>query len=766
MKHVDRGTRVKTLKDVQDRVVIIGAEPGMGKSTLLTHLAANTKHLHPSLWILNINLLENVDQFNEWKENQTNIDLKEVIKFLYSSIDIKYEGNDNIRDTVAERVNVNETDQLSLSDDEDKHMSLADLSEIRLFNHYYNNGRLSVLIDGFDEICPHYSNEVIRLLCVLKSSNVSHLWITSRPYDVLHNLEVALGTFAFNLIPLTKLEQIEYLHRVWSQRFAVTDLYLNICYRCVEGIHYNIKYILNDNEGKFMSLPLHLHMIAEMYQDYFEIVFNYNCKRPITHFKELDDISNLTSLYERFMNTKFDKIRFGEKKHRIDLKDPDMRRIVEKERTCFIENHKKLAAYTLLDRGVFLSECDIKEVQEFIVSVKLGEEKTGVVECIIGNKPEFVHYTFAEYFAVEYMFSKLKSDNYATSAWEQFMRVISINENYGFRRFINGKLQRDGDIIVNDLKTDERHLDTMFNVLHNNNMYATLTIPVMMHAIEEDFEYIIIFLLQCAALNRANKTNIIQFISRTIGDNLCLFCLAVKFYRRNIVKCLIKLVADIDRDRIKDLFYCDCRFSPLIFAVETPVMSNFTLGSLQHDPNLIVQLFTLRHERVPEVTLAHYLGKKVQYIEFCYEQLSKLSLEHRLRIFNIKDSAGQLPLHYAANQNGYGFFFSLEKLLGREEFIKMCRTTDNDGFTPICRLPYNEQYFDKLKILLEKVYEDLYVDLQDFVFNKMSNLYPKSLKTLENVNWGKYVGNMYFRDAAWAKHIENARKTHTILAKV
>nr|XP_049707443.1 uncharacterized protein LOC126056872 [Helicoverpa armigera] len=76
---------------------------------------------------------------------------------------------------------------------------------------------------------------------------------------------------------------------------------------------------------------------------------------------------------------KFFKIRFGEKKHFMCFKDPDMRKVVEKERKAFLDNHKKIGAYFLLAKSVvkdLFSQQEIKEVLEFLDHIKSGEEKS------------------------------------------------------------------------------------------------------------------------------------------------------------------------------------------------------------------------------------------------------------------------------------------------------------------------------------------------------------------------------------------------------
>jgi putative ribosome biogenesis GTPase RsgA len=51
----------ETFTDIDDKVMLIIAEPGMGKSILLTNLAAETKQLDPRIWIVRVHLSDHTD---------------------------------------------------------------------------------------------------------------------------------------------------------------------------------------------------------------------------------------------------------------------------------------------------------------------------------------------------------------------------------------------------------------------------------------------------------------------------------------------------------------------------------------------------------------------------------------------------------------------------------------------------------------------------------------------------------------------------------
>nr|XP_021186034.2 uncharacterized protein LOC110373177 isoform X2 [Helicoverpa armigera] len=467
------------LSGIKEKIVIISAEPGMGKSTFLTHLAIQTNRTYPKLWILKINLLEHIGQFSEWKDSKVKIDMKEVIKFLFRVIVIK-DKDGRIRkvknyweNMLAEICCDDENKITVLNLETTKDFAELDILEIRLFQHFYNNHLVALLFDGFDEISPDYTNEVLQMLCTLKSSRVAHIWVTTRSYNVLEQLEGALGTFSFTLQALTKDEQETFLQRIWSAKLGLTNhAYVR---GSVTFFFKIISFALRDTVRSFTSIPLHLYMVSEIFEDFFGCYCNPAVHRVSDiYMQQVMKTFNLIYLYEAFVEMKFFKIRFGEKKHFMCFKDPDIRKMVENERKTFLENHKKVGAYYLLAKTVvadLFSKEEIEEVHDFIESVKSGEEKSGIVERMVGDDPKFVHLTFAEYFATEFLFDKFQSGSVTTALQKYVINLIFLTDKGGVRRFINSKLIKDKKLF--DLSTNTSNMCSIFGSLVTQNFLPT-----------------------------------------------------------------------------------------------------------------------------------------------------------------------------------------------------------------------------------------------------------------------------------------------------
>ncbi|CAB3230651.1 unnamed protein product [Arctia plantaginis] len=730
MKYVEKGSHkdftyeVKTLKDIQEKVVIVNAGPGMGKSTLLSHLAINTKRLHPNIWVVNINLLDHINLFSEWKDAKVNVTLVEAIKIVYTStLNIKENLSEIFKKNVFELITVS-GNEICFSDHyKNIYLPGVDLSEIILLNHFYNNDSLAVLLDGFDEISPDYSNEVIQLLITLKNSRVAHLWITSRPCNMLKQLELALGTMSFSLNSLKINEQKMMLQNVWSKMLGDTVDYTSVSY----FYDITIKTNYHDDAGqKFASLPLHLYMMAKVFENCFR-----GFLKKIISLREFRDTSNLITLYETFTNIKFFDIRFGEKKLTMNTKDPDVRKMIDKERKLFIKNHKMTAAYLLLDKSIFLSDNDMTDVQEFIDSVNVSDEKSEIIECIISNNPKFVHFTFAEYFAVEHFFDKLRSVHATSSMWKYFTEQLLISDRFmGIRRFINSKLQIDAHLLK-DLQRTEVY-NTEFH-----NVVAEFDINLRV-ALNEKLDEIVIFILKCAK-PFLHKRNICDFLKmlRSDRERYCVFCSAIGRGTRMLIRCLIDLVIDIDKKKLKELVHCQSTGECVPVFLNLSLTDTITGISLlgNYFPDLLFEVLTMPIRILTKrPSLAHSLGTNGHQLRYIYDYLQEESNDRLLHILSVTDLHGQTPLHYAALENDYDFFMKMHELLEEEKFRVICTTPDKLGFTPICMFSYHKPNFNKLKTLLEIVYQDPGIEVKDFVFTKLLKLYPKDISLFSELN--------------------------------
>ncbi|CAH0545963.1 unnamed protein product [Brassicogethes aeneus] len=447
------------ITDIKDRVVIISAEPGMGKSTVLTPLALKAKD---SLWAVRINLLDYSNEFKREIDKKTKLNEAEAIKFLYRIVcfQLFQGGKEETTEKKEERKQTIEK-VLSLINVKDSEVVLRDyreriqglnLFEIKLFNNFYNQGKIALLFDGFDEISPDYTEKVIELLQVLKNSKVQKLWITTRPYNFIQgSLEDKLSVFSYSLKPLLLEEQKGFLRKFWKEKLKLNELDEQRSGVFIDELLGKLPKSID-----FMSIPLHASMVAEVFKDAFKSFYDSNEQELSDEHKREIEEKDLATLYDRFINIKFYKIRFKEKKPGMNNYDPDLISMVDKELKKFKEDHFKLALYAIFNEievEELLSQEEIGKVTELIEKIKEAKEKSGIIDIIINDKPRFVHLTFAEYFVASYFWESFNSVQF--DKFEDFVENIIIknlikDDRIEICKFLQLKAKKDSNINLPD----------------------------------------------------------------------------------------------------------------------------------------------------------------------------------------------------------------------------------------------------------------------------------------------------------------------------
>ncbi|KAJ8729640.1 hypothetical protein PYW08_001221 [Mythimna loreyi] len=504
---------VQTLNDIKTNLVLLTAEPGMGKSTLLSHLSLKTKESHPETWIIRINLLEYSRQFSHWKEARTAIDILETLKFMCQVVIQDKVSNKKLEIVLEEK---NEVVYL-------KHCTGDQwiVFELKLFLHFYNKRKIIFLFDGFDEICPQYANEVMKCLKSIRSdTRKQRMWITSRSYNEVKTIllqefgsshdidyfyyleteEYLQNYFDFNLrleeLNSAQLENVEKflkymvkgkditvltealpqrpLHRVYnsaskyllrkildgrvpSWTHSLTNLDIS-CIKCMCDVYNRIYYDYEFDDDNRCGNPLYLFLAAYYFVE--------NIKNVNTENKGWDLEINLFTFYEWFLKTTIKK-RYLEK-NEMDIYNPDIINVFDKDVADSVLRYKKLAAYAIFnhdkDRKLF-SVKNLEEIKAWIKFIEMGGEKTGIIYSVANEIPIFIHMTFTENYAVEYICDCLKNekDQGMIVDWIDFMIHVIFSQSYSLslRNMLDLKMDLD-ETVISVLK---KYNDVRFNSL-------------------------------------------------------------------------------------------------------------------------------------------------------------------------------------------------------------------------------------------------------------------------------------------------------------
>ncbi|XP_069699656.1 uncharacterized protein [Periplaneta americana] len=342
---------------LSDKVKLLVAHPGMGKSTEIINLAHEFKRNDPACWVVTLILNDHTDYLSGHQ---------------VSAIDLLI-----------------------------KAAKFDSAFQISLFEFELNNGgNIVILTDGFDEISPNYSDMVLNTLRQLTSYKFKQLWITSR--SVMRKmLEKEFSCLAFELQPFTKENQHDFLAKLWKN---ITDGNYDINIFITKLLEV-IGKSLNDKLGQFTEIPLQILMLAEVFQskasDY--------CQ---TGNIEIPDKLDLLDLYCRFVDKKWD-IYINEKGDGNTTKLV-LQELYQSQRKVLEENHMACALHSLLEREDLKKlSCfhDImSQVEAFQTRFYHGLEKIGIIVEIVNFRSVFIHRTFSEYFAAKWFAKNIKKE--------------------------------------------------------------------------------------------------------------------------------------------------------------------------------------------------------------------------------------------------------------------------------------------------------------------------------------------------------------------
>ncbi|MFI4954639.1 MAG: NACHT domain-containing protein, partial [Gammaproteobacteria bacterium] len=332
-----------------NRLNIIVAEPGMGKSTVITQLAHRNKLPDDERWVIKINLLA-------WKQliDNSNFEgIADVIKFL------------------------------SVIED------LGDLSRDVLRVYLQRPTGVFLLLDGMDEINPEQRNKIILLVKILFRQTQVNMTVSTR-FHLQSELEDAFSLLAYNLSPFTETDRESFLIKFWAKLFNLDERDPRLA-GYVKAVISNFSLSMQDSDQEFMGIPLQARMLAEALTDEFKEFYYSNQETPLF----LGKIS-IVNLYEKFIQRKY-AIYFEDKIGA--LLSPELKLPLQ---NSFTKIHRRLAFHLLFPQEAlnFYSEKSANPLNEIeLINI-------GIVQRLDGTLA-FVHRTFSEYYMADLLLHNL-----------------------------------------------------------------------------------------------------------------------------------------------------------------------------------------------------------------------------------------------------------------------------------------------------------------------------------------------------------------------
>jgi ankyrin repeat protein len=424
---------VDSVMDVPQRVVLVSAEPGMGKSALLTHLALGTKKAKPDMWVLRVNL---GDFYEQLSKLPSDLQLHHIIEFLLDVSGITAQWKPLFRCKLETMENV------------------------------------CVMFDEYDEISSTYSEIVDLMLKSLQATKLQNLWVTTRP-TMRKKLENKLSTSALVLRPFFKSDQQNFLIQFWKRSMPeIEDKLLNkFAVRLLQFTANN----LSDRNREFMGNPLQSMLLAEAFEESLKTYFQ---KGDL----ELPQKFNMVQLYSRFVEQKF-KI-FNNKNGMVMTKPNAEHYYCKIMKEKFRKGYMISAVFLLFPSNEIKMFPDLNDMtkkfkkfldtlkggndptgiikqisflESFTDTGKKGNEQAGIIEEILKIKPVFIHRTFAEYFAALWLaknFEKLQSYLH-TKMFEPNFQII--------KNFFDEVLAQEFPLHLSVLKLDKISVENLLS---------------------------------------------------------------------------------------------------------------------------------------------------------------------------------------------------------------------------------------------------------------------------------------------------------------
>ncbi|GAB6032881.1 Ankyrin repeat domain-containing protein 44 [Chamberlinius hualienensis] len=351
---------IEYLNSMNDQIVVLSDESGMGKTTSFTTIISKIKQLKPSAFIFNITLKISSKMINRLEFINKNDDFDNVVKFLLTVINEQ---------------------QSTLS-------SLILRNMLESQNH-----SVYVFFDGFDEIPDKKcQNNVIKLVKYLNKK--AKVWISTRPV-YLETLEKELNFSTIKFKELNSSARTKFLNQFYEACFKlcfISDVNEKI-EKCKLFVTFILKSSINTfgRQMRFLGVPLQLRLLAEGFIENCWSFINSVEKNPST------GSFNFFNIYEKFIKSKYE-IYFKEKiSYNQDVVNNSLCEI-------YNETHQLLALSL-----IFVNDIKVKTYLKKYYPKndhKTMVKSIGIVQAI-GEDGErnidFIHWTFVEYFVAQFI---------------------------------------------------------------------------------------------------------------------------------------------------------------------------------------------------------------------------------------------------------------------------------------------------------------------------------------------------------------------------
>ncbi|XP_064463375.1 uncharacterized protein LOC135374326 [Ornithodoros turicata] len=357
------------LLNVNEKVVMVSGAPGMGKSTLAKRLCTEVKNRDTKRWVMYVDLPQRMASVKTASPSQA-----DMCRYLADLCQVQKDG-----------------------------------LEFALFEESLNVGspfKVAVIFDAFDEVNEECRKCVSELTSFLSEKKACKIYMFTRTVFKSHAQD-AFHTVSYELLPFSDENQEEFIRKYegtahsTNENTGVSKLF--------QRLHTNLK----ETNKTILETPLLLRMIFEMKNGEIAESDDYSSLLKRANISA-DKNKNLyiVHVYKLFVWYKHLVFRIEKRKENLRL------HAVQEENDSaalqFYENHKVLAMKCIFPQETLKYLLNKDELENIEPEGRLMKDaannclKEGFLNGLNNGIPEFVHKTFAEFFAADYLLKKAK----------------------------------------------------------------------------------------------------------------------------------------------------------------------------------------------------------------------------------------------------------------------------------------------------------------------------------------------------------------------
>jgi len=388
--HAPDMTQDKLLEKVKNqKYVIISDIAGNGKSWIMKNLTNVLCEQNPNNWVSYVDLKKEIKKFKAYKDEL------DFSKFYVEQI-LK---------------------------------SFTDF-EKEIFKNLYKNGKVFILLDGFDEIAPDYAQFVLKLAKSFESNGGNQMWISTRDYfeidlqkmlhlDDSYRLDKFIDEKGINMIVANWILKDSKPGQFTSRDDFEAKMKSSSNYKSYQQKARRIVKKVAMNEYRSIGQPQIFKMIADIFEDDDESSLDLKGLKIFAKFAK--------NLYERWS---YDK--------------GLIRRTACTESQQYKLNFWKFHQYAAL-KGLF------PKVAKLLFPNYSGKEwpVEEIIACGMMSKKDgeifFLHETFREYFVADFIAKALddfNSEGEEKIILELFVKILTDREFKVIRVFLNDAIEK------------------------------------------------------------------------------------------------------------------------------------------------------------------------------------------------------------------------------------------------------------------------------------------------------------------------------------